>query len=62
MTGALEGKVAIVTGGGWNIGRAIAQRFAREGAAVVVSGRRKELLDETVGLVRARLLSQGQQP
>ena len=53
MTGALEGKVAIVTGGGWNIGRAIAQRFAREGAAVVVSGRRKELLDETVALIRA---------
>ncbi len=53
MSGALEGKVAIVTGGGWNIGRAIALRFAREGAAVAVGGRRKELLDETVAEIRA---------
>lgn len=48
MPGWLQGQVAIVTGGGWNIGRAIALRFAAEGANVVVAGRRKERLDETV--------------
>ena len=49
----LEGRVAIVTGGGWNIGRAVARRFASEGARVVVAGRREEPLSETVELVRA---------
>jgi NAD(P)-dependent dehydrogenase (short-subunit alcohol dehydrogenase family) len=42
MTGLLEGKIAIVTGAGKGLGQAIAERFAAEGATVVVSD-----IDET---------------
>ena len=46
--GALAGQVAVVTGGGSGIGAAIAQKFAGMGAWVVVCGRGKGPLDETV--------------
>lgn len=44
----IEGKTALITGGGTGIGRAIAQRFAKEGARVAISGRRKAPLEETI--------------
>jgi NAD(P)-dependent dehydrogenase (short-subunit alcohol dehydrogenase family) len=47
--GALDGQVAIMTGGGTGIGRAAALMMAAEGAQVVVAGRRKPPLDEVAG-------------
>jgi 3-oxoacyl-[acyl-carrier protein] reductase len=53
MAGELKDHVAIVTGGGGGFGRAIALRFAAEGAAIVVTSRTKAQLDETVALIES---------
>ena len=42
----LEGKTALVTGGGTGIGAAITERFVAEGAKVCIAGRRKERLEQ----------------
>jgi NAD(P)-dependent dehydrogenase (short-subunit alcohol dehydrogenase family) len=49
--GQLEGKTALVTGATSGIGLAVAQRFAAEGAHVVVTGRRQDVLDEAVASI-----------
>jgi NAD(P)-dependent dehydrogenase (short-subunit alcohol dehydrogenase family) len=49
--GRLEGRRAIITGGGSGIGRASALRLAQEGARVMVVGRREGPLKETAALV-----------
>ncbi|MFY0574211.1 SDR family NAD(P)-dependent oxidoreductase [Cystobacter fuscus] len=46
--GSLEGKTALITGGGSGIGFAIAERYAREGAQVVLAGRSQQRLDNAV--------------
>jgi meso-butanediol dehydrogenase/(S,S)-butanediol dehydrogenase/diacetyl reductase len=49
--GVLEGKTAVVTGGGTGIGRAIAKRFRDEGATVVICGRREQVLQEALSSI-----------
>ncbi len=53
MTARFTGKTVLVTGGGTGIGRTVALTFAREGAAVVVTGRSADPLDQTVKLIEA---------
>jgi NADP-dependent 3-hydroxy acid dehydrogenase YdfG len=50
--GALTGKVAWVTGAGSGIGQAAAIALAKEGATVVLTGRRREPLEETAAAIK----------
>ena len=49
----LEGKTALITGGGRGIGRSIALAYASEGADVAVVSRTATELDEVTNLIRA---------
>jgi 3-oxoacyl-[acyl-carrier protein] reductase len=53
MEMGLEGKVAIVTGGGEGIGRAAAARIAQEGGNVVIVGRRADVLEAAATALNA---------
>ncbi|HEV7452233.1 MAG TPA: SDR family oxidoreductase [Pseudonocardiaceae bacterium] len=53
MTTRFESKVIVITGGSSGIGRAVAERVASEGAAVVIGARRQDVGDEVVATIRA---------
>lgn len=50
----LDGKVAIITGASYGMGRTMAELFAEEGASVVITARGKEKLDEVVKAINDR--------
>jgi NAD(P)-dependent dehydrogenase (short-subunit alcohol dehydrogenase family) len=55
MSGKLEGKIALVTGGNSGIGLATALRFVKEGAYVYITGRRQAELDRAVKTIGANV-------
>ena len=54
MSGRLEGQVAVITGGASRLGRATAERFAREGADVVIADLHEDRGQEVVSAVKAQ--------
>ena len=52
MSNSLKNKVAIITGGSRGIGRAIAERFAREGCNLMLASRTKSELEKSAKLIK----------
>jgi len=57
--GKLSKKVAVITGGSSGIGFATAKRFVEEGAHVVITGRRKQELDDAAAQIKNATAVQG---
>ena len=57
MSGKLDAKVAVVTGGNSGIGLATAKRFAAEGAHVFITGRRQAELDRAAAEIGANTIA-----
>jgi NAD(P)-dependent dehydrogenase (short-subunit alcohol dehydrogenase family) len=53
MKSALADRVVLITGGGWNIGSAVARHLAGLGASVAITGRRRDVLDRTCARIAA---------
>ena len=56
MPGRLDGKVAIVTGGGGGFGKGIAEKFLQEGAKVVIADFAKEVGEKTAGELKCEFV------
>src|SRR5437588_1844013 len=54
MSGRLQSKVAIITGAGTGIGEAIAHKFAREGANIIVSGLPDDPIEDVARAIREK--------
>ena len=50
----LKGKVSLITGSTKGIGKAIAIEMAREGADVIINGRKKETVDQVVNEIKKK--------
>ncbi len=59
MTGRLVGRIAVITGASRGIGAAVTQRFAAEGARVILIGRTLDDLEAVGNLIRANLEDNG---
>ncbi len=53
MSGILQNKVAVITGGSRGLGLAIAQSYAREGAKIVIASRSQRSVDSALEMLRA---------
>ena len=54
--GVLDGKVAIVTGGGGGFGKGIAQKFVQEGAKVIITDFAEEVGNKTADEIKATFI------
>ncbi|MBK1658929.1 SDR family oxidoreductase [Paracraurococcus ruber] len=52
--GRLDGRIAWVTGAGSGIGEAVAERFGAEGAMVILTGRRRDRLEQVAERIRGK--------